>query len=472
MERTKDIKTNKAKGGNGQVDIKTFSELVSRASFAAKLGQQYGTDRDIYEALGYKTNITYRDYATRYLRQDIAKAIIDRPVQVTWRGQLDVVEADQEEETALERQWKQLKKDLQLKQVFTRLDKLTGIGEYGVLLLGLNDTKKREDYQMPVTPGKRKLKFVKPFGQEDAEITAWENRTSNERYGQPLQYTITVQDSDGGDSILKVHYTRIIHVVDGMLESEVRGTPRLESVYNRLMDLEKLVGGSAEMFWRGARPGYKGKLDPDYQMTEDTHNDLQDQINEYEHNLRRILVNEGIDLKALQQQVSDPSNHVDIQLQMISAVTGIPKRILTGSERGELASSQDKTEWLAYVKSRREEYAEPNIVRPFVDVCMQYGVLTAVDKYDITWEDLFAQSDKDKAEVGKIRATALKEYAANPGAETVVPQEAFAKFFLGLTDDQIELIGEMRDAAIKEEQEEIEEQAALEQEPPEESEEE
>jgi hypothetical protein len=149
-------------------------------------------------------------------------------------------------------------------------------------------------------------------------------------------------------------------------------------------------------------------------------------------------------LSALAPQVSDPKNHVDVQLMMISAVTGIPKRILSGSERGELASSQDAAEWIAFVQGRREEFAEPHIIRPFVDCMIEYGILPKPEKeYVIEWADLFSVSEKDKVEIGRIRATALREYFVNPIAPEVVPPEAFMEFFLGLTQSQIDLITEM-----------------------------
>jgi hypothetical protein len=127
---------------------------------------------------------------------------------------------------------------------------------------------------------------------------------------------------------ITVHYSRVVHIVDDIVESEIEGSPRLEAVFNRLMDLEKLVGGDAEMFWRGARPGYSGVAGKDYQVTDATMTDLKDQVDEFEHNLRRILISEGIDLKALAQQIADPATHVDVQIQMIAAATGIPKRVL------------------------------------------------------------------------------------------------------------------------------------------------
>jgi len=421
----------------------------------SKLGFSYNNARDIYRALGWPSVLTYADYAAHFVRQDIAKAIIDRPVNATWRGTVDLLESDDDDETALEKAWKDLYTDLNLKSKFIRLDRLVGLGRYGVLFLGFNDTSEREGLALPVSSGRHKLMYVKPLGEESAQISTWVTKTSDERYGKPLLYDCLIQTPSQGDSPvqLKVHYSRILHVADGLMESEVEGTPRLEAVFNRLLDLEKIIGGSAEMFWRGARPGYQGKVDKEFAMTDVARDDLQDQMDEYEHNLRRLLVNEGVELSPLAMQVADPSSHVNIQLEMISAVTGIPKRILVGSERGELASSEDRGEWRELIQTRREEHAEQNIIRPFVSMCNEYGVLPEPkEEYSVQWTDLWAPGELEKAEVGKARSMALKDYGSSPTNQDVVPPEAFYKFFLGLDEDQISLIQEMRDAQIAEEE--------------------
>lgn len=441
--------------------LQVLSVLLSRAQLAARLGQHYDNDRDLYEALGYDLELSYEKYAAQYERQSIAKAIINRPVDATWRGEFGILEADDDNETALEREWKALDDRLGLKSRFVRLDKMACLGKYAVLLLGFDDVANRELFQNPVNNGKRRLLYIKPYADDDIAIHTWENNTSDERYGLPRIYKITFTSPDGnqtGDVL--VHHTRILHVAVELLKSETEGVPYLQSVYNRLKDLEKLVGGSAEMFWRGARPGYQANVDPEYQLTDAMKDDLQDEMDEFEHNLRRILMLEGVNLAALAPQVADPAAHVDVQLQMISAVTGIPKRILTGSERGELASSEDRSNWFDLIQSRREEYAEARIVRPFVDRCIKYGVLPPPkDEYSVKWQDLYAMSDKEKAEVGEIRARAWKEYAMS--MSTALPPEAFFEYFLGFDDEQIEIINEMRDVAIKEEEEEM---AKLEQE--------
>ncbi len=441
-----------------QADIKTFvSEVIGRANLAVRLGYQYGGDRDMYQALGYPmpADLGYDDYAARYSRQDIARAIIDRPIRVTWRGPLQIIESDDDKETPLEKAWMELEDQLGMKSRFVRLDKLTGLGRYGVLLLGLSDVQKKEDYALPVQGTKLKLLYIKPLGEGNAKISKYEARTANERYGLPTEYEITITDTmTNTSSRILVHWTRVIHVVDEMMESEVEGTPRLQPVFNRLLDLEKVVGGDAEMFWRGARPGYQGKLDEKFTMTPATKEDLQGQVDEFNNNLSRLFINEGVELKALEQQIAaNPQNHVDILIQMISAVTGIPKRILTGSERGELSSSQDKDEWNSFVQSRREEYAEPRIVRPFVEACIKYGILPkpAEGSFDVKWEDLFAPSEKDKVDIGKIRAEALAKYAASPMSEGVMPPEAFLRWILGFSEADIELIMEMQAAFVKEE---------------------
>jgi len=438
--------------------IKTLSELVSRVKLAGRLGQQYGTDRDIYEALGYPKTLTYRDFAARYERQDIARAVIDKPVDASWQGGC-LIQESTEEDTSLENAWKNLVQDAELDVIdkLCRLDKLVGIGEYAILLFGLGDVSNKEQFAMPAGKSSQ-LIYLRPLGEGSVAINQWETNTQDPRYGLPLMYELKLSQADSDiTTSLRVHHSRILHVAGELLEGTVKGSSRLLPIYNRLFDLEKLVGASAEMFWRGARPGYKGKVDKDYMLTSDEEEDFRDQLDEYEHNLRRFLISTGIDLSAMETQVADPSNHVDIQIQMISAQTGIPKRILTGSERGELASTQDLASWYSLIQGRRDNYVEGNILRPFIRKCQEFGILPPVkneeEGYSIIWKPMFEKSDKEKAEVGEIRAKALNQYAAQPMAESIVPPEAFYKYFLGFDQDQIDMITEMQETAVKEEEE-------------------
>lgn len=436
--------------------IQVLSALLARTQLFYRLGQQYDGNRDVYQALGYPQTLSFQDYWGKYERHDIAKAIINRPVQATWRGDIQVVETNDQEETTFEKAWKDLWMSLQLKSKFVRLDKLASMGKFGILLLGLNDVTSPQSWANPVRTGTRKLLYVRPLSEGSVRIQTYGTNTSNERYGMPVLYDVTLSNPDGTQAQqIKVHYSRVIHVSGEMLESEVDGVPVLQAVYNRLIDLEKLVGASAEMFWRGARPGFQGKVNPDFTLTQEMKDDLKTQWDEYEHNMRRIMVNEGVEFAPFAMQVADPRWHVDVQLQMISAVTGIPKRILVGSERGELASTEDKSSWLELIQTRQRDYVEGQILRPFIQRCQQYNILPESDTYHVIWPDLFSPSEKERADIGGVRAGALQSYMNNPAAEIVIPPEVFVEFFLGLDPDQIEYVKSMLSESMDDELEEM-----------------
>lgn len=471
--KVQDTSALKAKPQARGAKISTFSELlvqsaiISRAQLASVLGQSYGGDRDVYQSLGYDTTITWVQYCAQYERQGFARAVIDRPVQSCWGRGFRLVEAGDDEETELERAWKDLDKALRLTSMFARLDRLAGLGTYGVLLLGLSDVSNAQDFRKPVRGTGLGLKYVRPFSgmanEGDAQIQTWVTDPSNERYGQPELYSITLRNLSTGDQqLLQVHHSRVIHVADGLGSSEIEGTPRLQAVWNNLKNLEKIVGGSAEMYWRGARPGYALEADKDFQIPTALLDDLQTQMDEYEHNLRRMLALQGIKVNPLAQQVADPSSAVDVQIQEMSATSGIPKRILTGSERGELASSQDRENQADYIEDRQLNFAEPRIIRATVDRLIELGILpptSTPEGYGIQWPDTREPSDKDLAEIGNIRATAIKSYASAPTAEAVMPVQSFLRLCLGLDEDEIMLVEEEKATA------QVEEASALEAQP-------
>lgn len=417
---------------------------LERMGYMWRMGWQYGDYRKIYKALGYpeERQLTYEYFYNKYERQDVATAIIDRPVEATWRGNLRVVSPDAFDTDRLSEAWNTLNDRLKVKQTLVRADKLAGIGYYALLLFGFSDVRDG-DFSKPAG-GRLTLLYVRPYPQDQVSIVTYETNPSSERYGLPMMYKIAMT-SPGSDPNAKrtdevlVHHSRVLHLTDARLTSEIEGRPRLKPIVNRLEDLEKLMGGDAEMFWRGARPGYHAQPESDAAFTTNEREQLEDELDKFEHDLRRFLVTENIkEIKGLDTQISDPASHVDIQLQAISAQTGIPKRILVGSERGELSSSQDENQWLTLIKTRQEEYAEIFILRPFVDRCMEHEILPKTKDYNVMWEDLFAPSDEDKVKVGEIRAKALKAYVDAVGGNEILPPKLVYKYLLGLNEEQVE----------------------------------
>ena len=423
--------------------VRVFSDINDRYTLSRHLGYQYDGDRKIYEALGYPEDnqIYFEDYLKRYMRQGIATAIIDRPVEGTWKGEIAIMEdGGQRESSKLAEQWRMLDKNFKMKKTLARLDTLTGLGRYGVLLFGFNDISNKEDWMNPLASG-QKLNYIRALSEIDATPVDFEKRSGDPRFGKPKFYEIRTSNptfDTSGTYEMKVHHTRVLHITDGSLSGSLLGRPRMKPIYNRLLDLEKLMGGSAEMFWRGARPGYNINIPKDFAMSTAERANLKTEMKAYEDDLRRFLVTKGVDINELASQVSDPSKHVDILIQEVSAYSQIPKRILTGSERGELSSSQDRDAWLEYLKQRREEFAEDTIVRPVVDYLMDYGVIKEVSDYMVIWEDMFALSEKDRVEIGKSRSEALSKVFGTPGLLESVGPRTLLSWIIGLGDDELE----------------------------------
>jgi len=431
------------------------SVIASRATLASQLGESFDGDRELYTSCGYPFTITFSRYKGRFTRQDIAKRIVSAYPDATWRGAPDVYETEDEKETEFEKAWDLLLKDVPVYHYLNRVDKITGIGRYGVLLMGFDDGKPMDQ---PVEDAKELL-YLQPYAENHATIDMIVTDRKDKRYGLPMYYKLQMGvanvNSGGKTSTTqqeRVHWSRVLHIAEGCTESDVYGTPRLECVYNRLQDIETITGGSAEMFWRGGFPGMSLEADAGTALQGTAA--LEDEIEAYMHGLTRVLRLQGIKANQLDTQVANPKFHIEIQLQLISGATGIPVRILTGSERGELASTQDKGNWDNRVDERRKDFAGPSILTPLIDRLIEVGVLPKPkDGYIVEWPDIGALDDKEKAEIAKNLTEAMSKYMES-GASAIMPPQVFLVSILGYTDEEAEtMLGDVVET-IREEDEE------------------
>ena len=453
--------------------LSIFDSVVTRAQLASRLGQTgYGANRDIYEALGYIRDLKWSNYYTRYQRQGVAKRIIHAPADASWRKKPVIIE-DQKKETSFEKAWADFETEHRVFHYLHRIDRISGIGEYGALLMGFKDGKELAE---DVGKNGQELLYLRPYTQLNADIKEWVKDPKDPRFGLPLLYKLTSANADrNGTNDLIVHHSRILHVAETLVEDEVFGVPRLMAVYNYLQDLETVSGGSAEMYWRGAFPGMAFNLDPEADDVGQSLDQMTTEIENYVHGLKRYLKLQGVEVNNLAPQVSDPSKHVDMLMDLISTTIEMPKRILMGSERGELASSQDETAWNNRIEERRRDYNEPKLLRPFIDRMGEVGILKIPnDGYEVDWPDIHAAKEIDVAMVSKVKAETLKVYADSPNSELILPKRIFLKDFLDYKDEQIDEMEDMIDEALVAEQKEIDESEVIEEEvviPPEEEDE-
>ena len=408
----------------------TESTLIPRKRLSNLAGKHFGNERDLYQTMGYPRYLTAEDYVDAYLRQDIAARIVDSYPDATWREPPSIDDNPQ-----LAAAWEEMDGRLHLWRGLHRTDRLAGLGHYGIALLGLDGG---QPMDQPVQGSNFQLIYVQPHSERTAQVVRWNSDPTSPRYGKPDLYRVTTgvnwTGAGAGQKSLTVHHSRVIHIAERALEDESIGTPRLERIWNRLMDLDKLLGSSAEIYWQNSAMIMQLKADLDVQWDPEEAAALTNQIDEMQNGLRRWLRTRGVEANNIAPglQGSDASNTIDSIVDMIAGSVAIPKRILLGNEAGELASAQDENNWAGRVNERREQFAGPSVVEPFIRRLQSYGVLPG-GEFSLTWPESDNLGEQARAQIALQKAQAIATYANAPGAELVVSPEEF-RFYLGETE--------------------------------------
>lgn len=414
--------------------------------------------RDINSECGYPDQITPEVYREMYEREGIATRVVNVMPDECWQVHPEIVQQEGSEETEFEKAWKNTAAAHNLYAMMHRADTLSGIGHFGVILIGLDDGKTLD---LPVDgideTGKkignpqRRVIYVRAFDESCVKIDSYQTDVTNPRYGLPTFYSITFanenlssrQSAPADLTARKIHWSRVIHVADGCTIDNVFGTPRMKSVFNRLYDIRKTLGGSGEMFWKGGFPGYSFEVNPEVTQDADFDKDkLREEFFNYSNGLQRYLALNGVTAKSLSPQVADPSTHFNTQIEAICISKGIPKRVFIGSEQAQLASTQDTRRWNGRVAGRQMSYLTPDLIRRFVDRLIMVGALPSPAErpqggyeYEVVWPDLNSVTPQERAEVALKQAQALASFISSQIDALIEPTD-FLVYFLGMSMDE------------------------------------
>lgn len=478
-----------------------FNELISNVvtTRTKLLNQLLDPRRDLNAECGYSDEIGLESYKTMWEREGMGARVVSIWPEECWSQDPEIVETEDSEDTEFETAWKSLEERYNLYHYLQRIDELSGIGEFGILLLGFDDGKnldqpltgivvsgpktgqRVENWKPAKTP---RLTFVRAFDQTHVNVSELDTDKKSPHFGKPKYYEVNLSDpsqyAEGASDIgqkTKVHWTRVIHVCDNRTNSETFGTPRMKKVWNRLLDLRKLLGGSAEMFWKGAFPGYSFETQPELGDVQIDVEALREEFAEFSNGLNRFLATSGITAKSLEPQVASPEAHVMVQLNMIATTIRVPLRILLGSEQAQLASEQDRNTFDRRIKVRREKYLSPWLIRVLIDRLILIGVLpepvgdesnqnrfdSEVSEigsfaYSVKWPEVQEQTPKDKAEWAKVIIEVVARYIQS-GANQLLPEREFLILILDFDPDEVDAILEAAEERVAELDEKSHEEA-------------
>ncbi len=465
--------------------------IETRTMFARQfLSRGFDPRRDVGKECGYPDtgSVDIQRLQALYDREPVAARVVELFPKECWKVEpLVYEEEDSETSTAFEESWDELGKSLRgigwheqeagsiVWDYLQRLDVQCGIGNYGVMLLGFDDgldlsvpvkgveesgsaplsksnlaPSLNEPYRLSVNAAKtkgRKLLYVRVFPQTIASVVQWEVNPTSLRYGQPVMYQVEFNDYNSsvgvGNSVggsKNVHWTRIIHVADNLGSSEVLGVPRMLPVLNPIMDVEKIRAASAEAYWKNAFLQIYLEMKPEFaDLPRDTES-LKEMMEAMMNSGQRYGAVEGYSVKSIPPTMVDPTAHFDTPVRAICIKLAVPQRIFEGSERGELASSQDADSWESRLKGRRNGFVTPRIIAPFVNRLIMVGVLQApAESYCVEWPEAEVLTPLEKVQMTLARTQALTAYISGGGENLVPPMDWLTRYDT-FTEEEAEAI--------------------------------
>jgi len=373
----------------------------------------------LWDEFGYPEQVEFDGYYRAYERNAVAHAAVHNLLDSCWIDSPTIIDGEEGKESTETTPWEKQVTKL-LKRHWPKIkdaDRRNLVGRYSALLIQFKDG---GDWKQPVN-----VATVKALGEKAVIrlIPAWESQVvpgtyvtdmQSERYGQPEFYYFNEQPvgddkAYGPTRSVQVHPDRIIIICEGSEdENMLSGVPFLRAGYNKLLDLEKISGGSAEGFLKNASRQLGIAFDKDTDMdslkksaVEAGFKDLGDALNDKITRMNRgtdaALVMQAGAPSVLSVAAADPSPSWTVAANEFSASIQSPFTIQFGQQTGRLASDEDKTAWAKRCNGRRWGH-QTTLVTVLIERFWTTGVIAAPASGEVTlaWSDLLAPSEKDK----------------------------------------------------------------------------
>ncbi len=376
---------------------------------------------DLYTKLRYDKKIDPEQRVELWERHPIAQTIVERPPKDTWRKPPKILnENDEEIDPPF------IKKN-ELIKTSRKADRLQRLHGLAIIIIGTRN----EFLEEPPTnnPTYLEVYSVKDLSSEGWEV---EKDRSSENYGEPVKWFIEEEEET-----LEIHGNRVLPVAELTLEHDLDSYSALDPNFNALTNISKVLGGNSEAHYqRGLSPLY---FNFENELRESDELALNHEMKKFRTGLTDYIALADAEVSELSGDPSSIKENIELNLGFISAHTNIPKRILIGSERGELASTQDEANYYGYIDHRRSLIAEEMILRPYLNFLEKNYGFEGFSR--IEWPSLFELNEVEKSKILMNKASALKNLISainnlNPGKDShLVYSEEEIRNLLGDPDD-------------------------------------
>lgn len=411
------------------------------------------TLHNIYLDFGYPAHIRFFNLWNMYRRFGIAKNVVEIYPDLGWM-EAPIIETN-------EKVIKELEKIDEAIGLWTRikgLDTRQRVGRYAGMFMRVRDGKTPDQPIEGTLSGPGSLVDMIPLYESQLEVIDTQDDIKADDYGQPTMYefrggTIGARNPDARNSF-NIHPSRIIIASEDSDNGSIYGVSSLESVYNSLMDLRKIIGAGGEGFYKNAAQSivFDLKDAASAKKNKELLDKFNDQYDDFAKNRsRRSMWTPGMEANTLESSLVQPKEFFMNALNDVAAGSKIPATILIGQQTGRLASNEDSRSLLSNVQSRRENF-QTVIVRDVLRWLMKFGIIAKAD-FEIDWTDALALSDNERLDNAGKMATINKDQFTS-GGDVPFSGEEIRKAAGFDPEETEEIPDESDDEEIDEEEEE------------------
>lgn len=376
-----------------------------RSALASVLG---GSDKhDHYKDFGWPDDISFDMLKHMWGRNPLARAAVEVHIEKVWESDPELFEAEEAHDpTPLEKAFKVWAGDTRFWQKLAEADRRSMVGDYAAVILQVADGL---EWNQPLgrIRGLQDVWDVIPVWQGELKVASWELDQTSRRYGEPLTYQYQEQPRREAENQPPVRQVVIHHsrVLVWSSTGDLNGRSLLRSVYNSLLDVEKVMGGGAEGFWKNARSSLviditsDANLDKLAKVLGTTPAELGDKLNEVSDDFSRgfdkALITQGMTVSPVSVSMPQPGEFQDGPLKMVATGVRTPMRVLLGNLTGERASTEDEMAWAKRCNGLRDREKKP-LLRAVLNMLEMCGAIPAGVNWYIEWGDLTEGSLAEK----------------------------------------------------------------------------
>lgn len=400
----------------------SYEAARARAEFLGGLGLD-AKRPTAWVQYGYSTSISFDMLLAAYERGGAAQGAVHRLLDGCWLKLPRIKNPASDKESDWEKKTAKVLRSINAWAKLRDFDRRNLVGRYAALIYRVGDNKALSE---PLERATRLVDLI-PVYESQIKVTAWHSDATAENYGTPAMFQYRRMALPGVDTQGRpeewadVHPSRVQILAEGSVGDFFEGVPLLRAGFNRLVDLDKIAGGSGESYLKNSARTIVYKYDtagvpeamgssggnPD-ESVKATHDDQARRVN---RSIDAAIVVQGGDATTLQTSISDPTGPWTIAANEFSASVRIPFTVLFGQQTGRLASDEDKSDFANRCASRQEVELTP-MIEELVRRLQAAGLIDP-GEFEVEWPPVNAPSEKDKAELlGKMTAAMVQAFQA------------------------------------------------------------